>query len=335
MQELFYFTYMQSAVDIVQTSAHPANKIAAVLAGEDVAGQPFSLAKVNFWPAPIREKIGLGVEIGNASGTVHAETACLLAAPRTRGATLFVTDPPCPNCVKNMAEAGIKKLYIDHKGFGKDFARRRGDDFEEMSLMICKKSGISVHVVHRREQRIETILEIADDYWPAIEKPARVFEVSKAIDEPEFKKIVRNEKEFYEEKPFAIALAHPPHLHLPPVGGGEEGRRGNSTQSFLISAEIHAIAGFTSDMPAPEGKYNYQLQPVHRVLMTAARRGLRIDHNYLFCSRVPTAREQVNLVGAGFSKLYLGDDRHARDEDGLRAFEQLVKAGILCFMDCS
>jgi deoxycytidylate deaminase len=306
------FSLMQSAVDIVGISLHPTNKIAAALSGEDIAGQPFAVARVNFWPGPIAEKIGMGVDIGSASGTVHAETACILAAPRTRGAAVFVTDPPCPNCMKNMAEAGIKKLYIDHKGFDKDFAQRRAEDVEDMTLLICKTAGISVDVIYRKEKRIESFLSIAPGYLPAIEKPSRVYDIKDEINAGLFQSIIAAEKKFYGDNPFAVAIAHTTH-----------------GQSHVIAAEIHAIAGFTSATPTPEGKYNFLLQPVHRVLMTAARRGLVIDRDYLFSSRVPTAREQVNIVGAGFSKIWLGDTKHARDPDALQALEQLTKANVL------
>ena len=306
------FSLMQSAVDIVATSQHATNKVAATIAGSNVAGQPFALARVNTWPAPILAAFGQNTDIGSASGTVHAETACILAAPRTRGASVFVTDPPCPNCMKNMAEAGIKKLYIDHKGFDKDFARRRGDDFEDMTLHICKTAGISVDIIYRKDKRIEPILTPPPGYLPAIEKPAKVYEIDLPMNVVRFRAIIETEQNLYGKQPFAVALAFAP-----------------SGQGYIITAEIHAIAGFTSTTPAPEGKYNYLLQPVHRVLMTAARRGLKIDQNYLFSSRVPTAREQVNIVGAGFSKIWLGNTTDARDADALQALDQLTKAGIL------
>src|SRR5688572_3388790 len=135
------YELMQQAVDIVQQSEHPTNKVSAAIAGLDVTGTPYAIAKTNYWPEDIKMRIGREARIGSASGTVHAETACLLAAPRTENASVFVTDVPCPNCVKNMAEAGIKALYIDHKGFAKDFALRRGGHFESMSLRICEKAG--------------------------------------------------------------------------------------------------------------------------------------------------------------------------------------------------
>src|SRR5690606_7708262 len=115
------------------------NKIAATVFGHDLAGKPFSVSRTNFWPAAIANSIGTEDDIGDSSGTIHAETAAILAASHTAGAALCVTDPFCPNCAKNIAEAGIKTIYIDHKGFDKDFATRRGGDFQNMSMRICAR----------------------------------------------------------------------------------------------------------------------------------------------------------------------------------------------------
>jgi deoxycytidylate deaminase len=306
------FTHMQAAVDIVGTSEHPANKIAATLAGKDASGKDFALSRVNHWPAPIKDKIGTAPKIGNSSGTIHAEVDCITHAPMTNDASLFITDPPCPNCVKNMTEAGIKKLYIDHKGFDKDFAARRGGDFETMSMEICRKAGVSVYKMHRKEKRIEVLFETPKGYSPGIEKRARIEILKEPACEESFRALIKKETAHYKNRPFALVFA-----------------AGQLSHMSVISAEIHAVAGFTSKTAPESGKYNYLLQPVHRVLMTAARYGLKIDRNYIFSSRVPTARELVNMTGAGFSKMYIGNDEAARDEFGLQALKQLLDAGIM------
>ncbi|HRQ60979.1 MAG TPA: deoxycytidylate deaminase, partial [Alphaproteobacteria bacterium] len=139
---------MQHAVDVVGTSPHPTNKIASSLRVPDGSW----LAATNLWPPAIEAAFGHDTRIGNASGTIHAEIACLLKAPCTNGAEIFITDPPCPNCVKAMAEAGIKRIYIDHKGFGKDFAQRRGAEFQHLSLPLCREAGIGVFEINRKER---------------------------------------------------------------------------------------------------------------------------------------------------------------------------------------
>ena len=148
------FKYTQMAVDVAQNSQHPTSKVGACLVGEN-----FEISRPNFWPCPVKEKIGTDTKIGNASGTIHAETACLLAADQaTMGAVVFSTDPSCPNCAKNMAEAGVRHLYIDHKGFEKYYAETRMRDFVELTLPICTAAGMGVSHVYRKQERIEDII---------------------------------------------------------------------------------------------------------------------------------------------------------------------------------
>lgn len=44
---------------------------------------------------------------------------------------------------------------------------------------------------------------------------------------------------------------------------------------------------------------------------------------------MPTAREQVNLVGAGVRHIHVADIEKARDSDALEALALLTDAGIL------
>lgn len=118
-----------------------------------------TLSSPNFWPAAIKDSIGTQTRIGSSSGTIHAETACIMTASQpTRGAHIFSTDPSCPNCMKNMVEAGIRHLYIDHKGFEKYYAKTRMTDFETLTLAICKANGVGVTTIFRKEKRTEEIL---------------------------------------------------------------------------------------------------------------------------------------------------------------------------------
>lgn len=309
------YDLMQRAVDIVHDSPHPDNKIAATLAGVDQSGNPFSVSYTNYWPPAIHETIGMGTRIGNSSGTVHAETACIIHAPATKDAALFVTDPPCPNCVKNMAEAGIKALYIDHKGFNKDFARRRGHHFTAMSMRICEKAGISVYEIRRKEEKRVPIFETPESFTPQLEKPPQIEAIEKKdIDHLSFLDCVKSKKRKYKKEPFAVAVARDP----------------KSKTAYLIAAERHPVIGYISEtMEEKEEKYSLLLEPVNRLIMTAALRGLKIDPDYLFSSRTPTARELVNMVGAGLEKITISDIHESRDKYGLKALEQLRAASIL------
>lgn len=305
---------MQMAVDIVADSPHPSNKIAACVAGETPGGKAFAVARTNYWPAPIEAAFGHEVKIGNSSGTLHAETACIIdvameAGTRTKGAQIFITDPPCPNCAKNIAEAGITEVYIDHKGFDKDWVQRRGDDFAAMALRIFENAGIAVYEIRRKDQVITPILEVSPDYQPPLEKPA----FAQNLEDFDFEALIAQQAQIYGEEPFGLAIA--------------EDTRG---QRFALSAEPHFVIGYTGDTTdEPDGKYSFILEPMNRLIMTAARKGLKLDPAYVYSSRIPTARELVNMVGAGLVKLTIGDRSACRDERGLEALTQLEEAGIV------
>lgn len=304
---------MQAAVDIVGTSPHPTNKIACTLAGIDQNSAPYALSRTNFFPEVLVKHFGLGTRIGSASGSVHAEMACILSASKTKHASAFVTDPPCPNCMKYMAEAGIEALYIDHKGFDKDFAKRRGDDFENMSLRICERAGIKVFRLWRKEQRLETILDIPDDYAPPLEDPALCIEIEHA-NEATFRKAIETSAHKFQDEPFALCLAQDT------IDG----------KFYALSANIHAVIGYThEDQELKEGKYSFLLQPLNRLLVNAARKGLKIQADSVYSNRVPTARELVNFIGGGYDALYIGDKQKSRDEHGIEALKMLEDASLL------
>lgn len=310
------YTHMQTAVDIVVQSPHPTNKIAATIAGE---GWAFSC--INHWPAIIEEKIGRDPDIGNSSGTTHAETACIFAANRaghtTKDASLFITDPPCPNCMKNMAEAGITKLYIDHKGFDKDWSKRRGESFETMSLRIADKAGIDIFVIYRKEQKFEIISRHAPGYKPPNVDPATIRHCQEVTTKQSLKDTwiasLSLAMTKYKNEPFALALA--------------TDQNGNRV-SILV--DRHPTIGYTHEtVESKEGKYSFIMQPLGRLLMIAAREGLALDPDYIYSSRTPTSRELVNFVAAGLNKIQIRDTKTARDEFGPLALNQLKENNII------
>lgn len=310
------FEQMQRAVDIVQSSPHPTNKIAATIFGKDKSGHDFSVSHTNYWPEKIFRYFGTDTRIGNASGTIHAETACILAAPYTNNTAICVTDPFCPNCAKNIAETGIKTIYIDHKGFDKDFIARREDVFSDMSMRICEKAGISVYQLWRKEERIEPISVVKDGYIPPEESPV----------------IIENVKEMnhqsFQEHIAAASRALKGMKHAIAVAGNGDG------QIIVMTARAHPVTGYTlqnnlTEMEQPQGKYSFIQEPVNRLLMAAPNHGLKIKDGYLYCSQVPTSREQVNIVGAGLTALYIGEKNKARDKFATLAMKQLQEHHVL------
>lgn len=305
---------MQDAVEIVGASTHPTNKIAAALFTDE-----WALSRTNFWPQSILDKIGTKKRIGSSSGTIHAETACILDAPgATRGASLCVTDPICPNCAKNIAEAGIRTIYIDHKGFDKDFFKRRGNHFDSMSMQICQKAGISVYQLWRKEERLVPIIEAAPDMIPPDDSPVHMERIETA-DDKNFRFYIERATHIHMRRKFALCFS--------------EDAFGAKHVLFVRS---HVVRGYTLhnkddlyEVEKPESKYSFIQEPVNRLLMTLARRGLTPINGFLYCSQVPTSREQVNLVGADIVRITIGDLTKSRDAEGLRAMEQLARANII------
>lgn len=311
------FIAMQEAVDIVGNSPHPTNKVAAT-----IIGRGNRISCTNYWPTPILNAFGTQMDIGNSSGTVHAETACIIAAPHaTEGASLCITDPFCPNCAKNIAEAGIKTIYIDHKGFEKDFFARRGGHFQTMSMQICEKACISVYEIWRKDERVVPIFE-APEHCIVSEDSPIYREPIEAASEPVFQEVIANAFKTHRNRKFAVAFV-----------ADEQGK------SIALTARGHAVMGFTMEDPddigtieRPDDKYSFFQEPINRLLMYMARHGMTLVPGFLFCSQVPTSREQVNLVGADINRITIGDLTKARDSSALQAMRQLSGAGIITYI---
>lgn len=315
---------MQAAVDIVNTSTHPTNKIAASIFGQDAHGAPFLHTRINHWPDPIAQHFGTTTPIGNCSGSVHAETTCLLATPTTNGASLCITDPFCPNCAKNMAEAGITQIYIDHKGFEKDFAQRRGPDFASMSLRIVERAGIAVHVINRKGQTVTPLIAIpTPDTTTSEDNPPHFFplRVTDAITAQEsLITTARNFTPSIPHLPYATAIVTAPHHPARILVVESHVSPGYHEASHADRAEMDRLQ---------QGKYSFVLEPVNRLIFTAHRHGLTLDPRLIATSRIPTSREQVNMVAAHLTSIHVLNPSDSRDVHSLNALHQLTQAGIM------
>ncbi len=300
---------MQDAVDIVLSSPHPDNKVAATLFNGTK-----SLSKTNDWPSIVLEKLGKNVRIGDSSGTLHAEVNCLIHSNfSTEGASLAITDPCCPNCAKCIAEAGIKKVYIDHKGFEKDFAARRGGEFQDMSLRILTHAGVSLYEVIRKEKKINTLYEPSVDYIPPEENPIEIRPCRADLSQATLLQTARLVRVKHERWGCALATD----------------TRG---KIYTLVASAHPAIGYTqNDIEKPDGKYDFILEPVNRILMGASRNNLKLSPNYLWCSVLPSPREMVNLIGCGFKGIYIGNMSEAKKFAASDAKNIIENAGIITF----
>lgn len=303
---------MQQAVDIVLSSPHPENKVAATLFKADE-----SISKTNDWPSVIIEKLGTETRIGDSSGTVHAEVNCLTHSTfACEDASLTITDPCCPNCAKSIAEAGIKTVYIDHKGFLKDFAARRGDEFQDMSLRILAHAGISIFEVIRKENKIRLLYEPTANYIPPEDNPIEIRPCRAPLSDATLLQTAKLVKVKHERWACALATDAQGKLHT-------------------LVASAHLAIGTSGDdrKNTSNDKYDFILEPCNRILMGAARHGLTISRNHLWCSVLPSPRELVNLIGCGFRDIYIGDINHSKKQASLDARQTLEAHGIINFKE--
>lgn len=307
--------HMKTALDLAPKSSHPTNKIAATLFND----KGKFITCHNHWPKEIAEKIGREVKIGNSSGTIHAETECILNADfATEGVSLCITDPFCPNCAKNIAEAGIKNIYIDKSGFDKDFFKRRGGHFDTMSMQICERAGINVFSIDMKSEEIKPILEIPKDYTPIEDSPI-VINPIKNTDDKSFGKVIAEATDNNQRRKFCVAIA-----------------KDKDGKYFSFVSRAHAVIGYSMQKPeealdllTPIGKYSFIQEPVNRMMMALSRLGYTLCDDYLYCSQVPTSREQVNMAGAGIKRIAVGDLQKSRDRHGFDAMKQLSDAEII------
>ncbi|MDP7143069.1 MAG: deaminase [Alphaproteobacteria bacterium] len=316
-----HFHLMQKTIEAVKHSEHPTSKVAATVSGIDLDRHEFSVSCANYWPDSIL-KMGLArhAKIGDSSGTIHAETAAILKARITDGANIYVTDLFCPNCAKNITESGIKNVYIDHKGFDKDFAKRRTVDFESLSMPLCKRAGVSVYRLNRKERIIEALFEAPEDFVAEEENPVALLSVPEISDES-LQNIVAQFASVHRGRKFAVALAE--------KHGPEE-----AVSYKALIARAHPALGYVMEQDRRmiennSGKYSFILEPMNRILMNAARYGLSIRNGYIYSAHVPTSREQVNMLGAKLDRYFIGDQTKARDDNGHAALQMLSDHNVV------
>lgn len=300
--------HMQAALNLRDNSP-VTDKVGATITGTDQNGESFVISRTNFWPGGIQEKIGTDTKIGNASGTVHAEVAAMMAAPITQGASMYTTEAPCPNCTKYMAEAGIDRIYVRKDAFTSDFyIERRREAFENMSLKIAQDAGMRIYSVSE-DGTEEELTNLGDQN---LQREFEAASVEKLDNVKDFQKRINETKSVQGNDVYALGLA--------------EDSAGNSYLVSAIAAPVTGHVNGATEGPA-EGKYSYYLQPVDRTIMAAARHGLKLRE--VFSSRAPTSREQVNFLGTGLTEITIENISESRDEHALRALKQLQDANIL------
>lgn len=127
-----------------EQSPHRTHKVGALL----VLSDNTKISSYNYWPDALLNTIGRDTKLGNASTSLHAETAALIKSnTSTDNAEIYVTDLPCPNCAKIIAEAGIRNVYIDHNTHNTALGQKMNPFFNQVSLLIFKRAGVGVYEI--------------------------------------------------------------------------------------------------------------------------------------------------------------------------------------------
>ncbi len=312
--------HMRAAQRESLRSPIPGYKIAALIEGKDRMGHEFVLQRTNHWPNIIRETLGVKKKIGNSSPTIHAETAVLTATSHAvEGADLYITDPPCPNCMKNIAEAGIGRLFIDEAGFSRKYYKKNKHHVDDISMKIAHRAGISIYYINTLREEINIFSEVNQTTPPVNDSPVHIEPITKegaAL----FDDAIDQATQLHKQRKHVVACV-----------------KDAMENKFLLTVRSHLVIGYsaedTQDVPlinkAPGEKYGYIQEPVNRLLMFMARKGYSLIEGYLYCSIVPTSREQINLVGADIQRITIGDIQKSRDGYGIKAMNTLKQAEIL------
>ncbi len=311
-----HFELMGKAISCKNKSPHPIHKVGATICGLDLNGQYFESTNHNFWPYILKNNIGINNKLGNSSTTIHAELASLFTVPTSKNANIYITDLPCPNCAKMIINAGIKNVFIDSNTHNTPLGLKMKPYFNDISMLFFEKAGLGVFEMNFPLKTIKTLLKsktIKENH----NKPSfKITPFNKNKD-----KFIELVKDPAPNRAFAACLA-----------------KNHKNNIVFVSAKTIATRGFSKQdvqkVKTIQNKYAAMLQPINHLLTLCAKHGLSLNKEFIFSSQTPTAREFVNIIGAGCTKLYIGNNLKCRDEYGLNALKQLQNKNIIKCVFC-
>lgn len=305
---------MQDAVDVVLGSEHATSRVAACVFHPDHP-EAAPATGINSRPDCLKAHFAWDARLGSSSQFVHAEVSALgkFYGPY-RGAHLCVTDPFCPNCAKAMAEAGVRTIYIDHKGFQKDFIARNGDEFQSMSMLIAEKAGISVYMVNRKEELVMPILA-QDTMTRPTASAIEFFDIAAGMTLESAMATFRQRLGARETWSLAFVREQ---------DGAPRGLLVFEALPPGITPEDFRERGTTGT-----GKYRFPIDPLTRLLITVRRMRFTLLDPRVGCARVPSARALVNALGMGVSNIVLASSQADHDSNGAVAAKMLEDHQIL------
>lgn len=295
--------------------------IAAVLFDEEA--QVVNSAARNDLPESFNGVFPPTEEIGDSGATIHAEILCLDGAQcLVKGASLMVTDPLCPNCMKSVIAAGVQKIYIAEDGFSHGNWYNSADEngikrqryFDEVSLrlaayagvQVCKISGgnVSCEVIQQQETAPHSKAKI-EAYDPK--------KMSEILHEAHSKAV-----------PFAVSIANS-------QKGGRHIVMATEGYSLGMSDEkAENIRERFDDVPGGL-RYRLKVDALSSLLSACAYSGLSLSGEQVYVSEIPTSRCIVNAIGAGVKYFGLAHKEalSQKSKHALNAFDKLESCGIV------
>lgn len=357
---LMHTQYIYEVRDLSQQSDNAQYRIAAKLHGATPHNAIISYGQSNIQLSALADIPDKPASLGGVSDTIHAETAVIMGAGYSNHADLYVTDPLCPNCMKNMIAAGIARIFIDANGFDKIWYQRRAVYFDHISVPMAKKAGVEIYRVdvdaqcaHILDYSIDgkagnaaSLIQSApislshitpfsfEEYHGISDKmqdDVLVYHAGLDQGTVMFDDLIDHYQANYPDQPFAFAVGRDLDGNAVVIHMGETYPNGFDTQKD--AALLTQMRKYNQGQ-----KYRMRLDPVTRLLMGASRFGVSLRGAALYSSAVPSARCLINVVGYGMKQIHIGSmtadltsnmSHPTRHQNNLKALETLKEYGVL------
>jgi len=303
---------MQDAVDHVHDSEHAQNKIASCLF--DPLNDDIYAVHTNHRPAGLKNIFSPDIHIGDSSQFVHSEVACILSAKQAiEGHALCITDPCCPNCAKAISESGIRHVYIDHKGLDKDFAKRRGSDFESLSLLILEKAGIHVSIVYRKEGRIDPLLKPTIETRTGSSPGIEFFDITAPIPMAD---ILHSFRQRQAHTAWATARIREQNGDINGILVFEGLPQGLTPHDYAEKRNL-------------QDKYRLPVDPLNRLYFYLKRKGLTLADTEIGSNLFPSSRAFIHSIAMNVRTITIGENTPDHDPNSHDAATLLKNNSIL------
>ncbi len=265
-------------------------------------------------------------EIGDSGTTIHAEILCLDGAKAlVEGASIMVTDPLCPNCMKSVIAAGVKKIYITEDGFTQGNWYNSADEngverqryFDDVSLKLAAYAGVQVCKIGGKGGE-----DVSCDIIQPQEKPPMSKARVEEYDAGTLSAMVCNAQD--RGRPYAVAIANGPKQRRYIVMASESYVPGMSDE------KAQNIREHFKDVPGGL-RYRLKVDALSSILSACAYFGFSLSGEQVYISEIPTSRCIVNAIGAGVKHFGLAHKEalSQKSKYALDAFYKLETHGIV------